>query len=216
VPLALFVAMTITVAVFALVAALLIALVGTLAFILLAVVAALVFLLPTLFFTTLVATFVFLWGLGAYYIVKWFNEKEVPGIHVGLVEGLKKDSMEMTEPDDQHQKETEALGEQRQPPEKSQQTSSAGQDKSQADSTQRSQPGSDKGQAQNGSARPKKLATPSQQQPQQQSQQQSRQQPQQGGGLDAVGKATGVEGATGGGLTKGVQGARQAVPGGVV
>ena len=84
IPLGLFVLMTITVAVFALVAALLVGLLGALLFIAFCVGLALIVLLPTLFFTTLVATFLFLWGVGAYYLVKWFNKKEIPGIHKPL------------------------------------------------------------------------------------------------------------------------------------
>ena len=76
--------MTITVAVFALVAALLLGLLGALLFIALCVGIALIFVLPTLFFTTMVATFLWLWGVGTYYIVKWFNQKEIPGIHKPL------------------------------------------------------------------------------------------------------------------------------------
>lgn len=38
----------------------------------------------TLFFTTFAAVFIWLWGLGAYYIIKWFNQKEIPGIHKPL------------------------------------------------------------------------------------------------------------------------------------
>ena len=26
--------------------------------------------------------------MGAYYIIKWFNQKEIPGIHTGFVEGI--------------------------------------------------------------------------------------------------------------------------------
>ena len=76
--------MTITVGIFAILAALLIGLLGALLFIVFCVGIALIFLLPTLFFTTLVATFLFLWGVGTYYIIKWFNEKEIPGIHKPL------------------------------------------------------------------------------------------------------------------------------------
>jgi hypothetical protein len=104
VPLGLFVIMTITVAIFAIIAALLIGLLGALVFIVFAIGFALIILLPTLFFTTAVATFLFLFGLGAYYIVKWFNEKEIPGIHTDLVGGIKKqllDNSELTEEEKQ-------------------------------------------------------------------------------------------------------------------
>ena len=40
--------------------------------------------------TTAAATFVFLWGLGAYYIIKWFNQKEIPGVHTDLAGGIQK------------------------------------------------------------------------------------------------------------------------------
>lgn len=81
--------MSITVAIFSIITALLVALLGALLFIVFAVGVALIFLLPTLFFTTMVATFIFLWGIGSYYLLKWFNEKKIPGIHTGFVEGIK-------------------------------------------------------------------------------------------------------------------------------
>ena len=85
---ALFIIMTITVVIFALVAGLLIGLIGALLFIVAAVGFALIILLPVLFFTTAAGVFFFLWGLGTYYIVKWFNEKPVPGIHSDVKGGL--------------------------------------------------------------------------------------------------------------------------------
>ena len=87
-PLALFLVMTITVILFSLIAGLLVGLVGALLFIVFTLGIALCFLLPTLFFTTFAAVFIFLWGLVGFYIVKWFNEKSIPGIHTGLKEGL--------------------------------------------------------------------------------------------------------------------------------
>jgi hypothetical protein len=39
---------------------------------------ALLVILPTVFFTTFAATFIFLWGLGGFYLLKWFNEGDVP------------------------------------------------------------------------------------------------------------------------------------------
>ncbi|MDI1491586.1 MAG: hypothetical protein OHK93_002795 [Ramalina farinacea] len=87
-PLGLFAVMTISIAVFAVLAALILALLAAVIFIVLCVGFALVFLLPTLFITTGIATFLWLWGLGTYYILKWFNEKPIPGIHVPLKEGL--------------------------------------------------------------------------------------------------------------------------------
>ena len=86
IPLALFAVMTITVFVFALLAALVIGLLGALLFTAFCVGVALLVLLPTLFITTFAAAFIWLWG--AYYLVKWFNQKEIPGIHTGFVEGI--------------------------------------------------------------------------------------------------------------------------------
>ena len=81
--------MSLTVFVFALVAALLIGVLGALLFTAFCVGIALLVLLPTLFITTFGATFVWLWGVGAYYLIKWFNQKEIPGIHTGFVDGVK-------------------------------------------------------------------------------------------------------------------------------
>jgi len=90
IPMFLFVTMTVTVAVFALVAGLLVGLLGAILFILVAVGFALAILFPTLFFTTFAAVGIWLWGMGAYYIIKWFNKKEVPGVHVPMSDDLKK------------------------------------------------------------------------------------------------------------------------------
>lgn len=87
-PLALFAVMTVGVLVFALVAGLVIAVVGAVLFTVVAVGFALIILLPVLFMTTFAAAFIWLWGLGAYYIIKKFNDKPVPGIHTGVGEGL--------------------------------------------------------------------------------------------------------------------------------
>ena len=38
--------------------------------------------------TTFAAAFIWLWGVGAYFIVKWFNQKEIPGIHKPFEEGM--------------------------------------------------------------------------------------------------------------------------------
>ena len=81
--------MTITIALFSIITALLVAVLAAVLFIVFAVGVALAFLLPTLFFTTMVATFIFLWGIGGYYILKWFNEKKIPGIHTPFVQGMK-------------------------------------------------------------------------------------------------------------------------------
>lgn len=99
-PLLLFIALTITVGVFSIVGALLVGLLGALLFIVVAVGFALIILLPTLFFTTLVATFLWLWGMGTYYILKYFNKKEIPGLHTDLpgTEGLNLDALNK-EPD---------------------------------------------------------------------------------------------------------------------
>ena len=76
--------MTITVVIFALLAGLIIGLVGAVLFIVVCVGFALIILLPTLFLTTAAATFIWLWGMGAYYIIKKFNKKEIPGIHTDI------------------------------------------------------------------------------------------------------------------------------------
>lgn len=73
VPLFLFVLFSLTVFIFALVVGLLLGLLGAVAFTLFAVGVALTIILPTVFFTTMAATFLFLWGLGGYYILKWAN-----------------------------------------------------------------------------------------------------------------------------------------------
>lgn len=80
--------MTITVVVFSLVAALVIGILGALVFTVVCVGIALLVLLPTLFITTFAASFIWLWGVGGYYILKWFNQKEIPGIHKPLAEGM--------------------------------------------------------------------------------------------------------------------------------
>lgn len=41
-----------------------------------------------LFVTTFAAAFIWLWGVGGYYILKWFNKKEIPGINAPLPEGM--------------------------------------------------------------------------------------------------------------------------------
>lgn len=73
-PLVLFITFGITVFLFALIAALLVGLVAALLFTVAMVAVALVVVLPTIFLTTFTATFVFLWGLGGYYILKWVND----------------------------------------------------------------------------------------------------------------------------------------------
>lgn len=91
-PLALFALMTLTVFIFALLAGILVGVLGALLFIVAAVGFALIILLPVLFFTTGAAVFIWLWGMGAYFIVKWFNQKEIPGVHTDLAGGLSKAS----------------------------------------------------------------------------------------------------------------------------
>lgn len=77
-PLFLFVLFSLTVFVFALVVALLVGLLVAVGFTVFAVVLALLVLFPVTFFTTLAASFLFLWGLGGYYIFKWFNRGDKP------------------------------------------------------------------------------------------------------------------------------------------
>jgi hypothetical protein len=67
VPLFLFVLFSLTVFIFALVVGLLVG-----------VLAAVVFTLFMVFFTTMGATFLFLWGLGGYYALKWANGESEP------------------------------------------------------------------------------------------------------------------------------------------
>jgi len=72
-PLVLFIIFTITTFVFSLIAALLIGLVAALLFVVFMLLVALFVVLPTVFLTTLAATFVFLWGLGGFYVISWLN-----------------------------------------------------------------------------------------------------------------------------------------------
>ncbi|MCJ1392539.1 hypothetical protein MMC18_005407 [Xylographa bjoerkii] len=88
IPIALFVVMTIGVFVFALVAALVIGVLGALLFTAFCVGVALLVLLPVLFITTFAGAFIWLWGVGTYYILKWFNQKDIPGIHSGALDGI--------------------------------------------------------------------------------------------------------------------------------
>lgn len=80
--------MTIGVLVFSLVAALVIGVLGALVFTVFCVGFALLILLPILFITTFAGAFIWLWGVGAYYIVKWFNKKDIPGIHSKLSDSM--------------------------------------------------------------------------------------------------------------------------------
>lgn len=47
-----------------------------------------VYILERLHFAVGVAIFFWLWGWATYSILKYFNEKPIPGIHTGLKEGL--------------------------------------------------------------------------------------------------------------------------------
>jgi len=80
-----FIVFSITVFVFSLVAALLIAVLVALLFTVFCIGVALLIVLPTVFITTMGATFLFLWGLGGYYILKWFNSTSPakPGKAIG-------------------------------------------------------------------------------------------------------------------------------------
>ena len=80
--------MTISVVIVAILAGLIIGLLGAVLFIVTAVGFALIILLPTLFIAASIATFIWLWGMGAYYIVKKFNKKEIPGIHTDFKDGV--------------------------------------------------------------------------------------------------------------------------------
>ncbi|KAF1957357.1 hypothetical protein CC80DRAFT_443514 [Byssothecium circinans] len=78
IPLLLFLTFSVTVFLFSLMAALLIGLVAALLFTVFMVGIALIVVLPTVFLTTFGATFVFLWGLGGYYLLKWINDGKFP------------------------------------------------------------------------------------------------------------------------------------------
>lgn len=80
--------MTIGVLVFSLVAALVIGVLGALVFTVFCVGFALLILLPTLFITTFAGAFIWLWGVGGYYILKWFNKKDIPGINSNLGDSM--------------------------------------------------------------------------------------------------------------------------------
>jgi energy-coupling factor transporter transmembrane protein EcfT len=85
IPLLMFIVFSITVFVFSLVAAIIIAVLIALLFTVFCVGVALLIVLPTVFATTMGATFLFLWGLGGYYILKWFNSTSParPGEAIG-------------------------------------------------------------------------------------------------------------------------------------
>lgn len=91
-PIAIFVIFTITVAIVALLVAIVVALLAAVLFIVVMAGFALAILFPILLFTTFVAVAVWFWCWGAYYLLKWFNQEEIPGIHTGLREGLMRGS----------------------------------------------------------------------------------------------------------------------------
>jgi len=74
IPLGLFILFTIAVFIFALVVALIVALLGAVLFTVFCVGVALMIVLPTILFTTFAATFLFLWGLGGYHLLRWANK----------------------------------------------------------------------------------------------------------------------------------------------
>jgi hypothetical protein len=84
-PLFLFVVFTMTVFIVSLLAALIIALIAALLFTVFMLLVALFVVLPTIFMTTMAATFIFVWGLGGYYLIKWFNEGKTPAEAGGAV-----------------------------------------------------------------------------------------------------------------------------------
>jgi hypothetical protein len=71
VPILLFIAFSISIFVFSLITALLASILAAVFFTLFMVGVALLFLVPTLFLTTFTASFLFLWGLGGFYILRW-------------------------------------------------------------------------------------------------------------------------------------------------
>ncbi|KAF2841504.1 hypothetical protein M501DRAFT_990011 [Patellaria atrata CBS 101060] len=92
-PIFLFLVFTITVFVFSLLTSLLVALLAALLFTAAMVLVALFVVLPTVFMTTMAATFVFLWGLGGYYLLKWLNKDELGGAPEGGAIGDKLNSL---------------------------------------------------------------------------------------------------------------------------
>ena len=68
-----FILFSLTVAVFALIFGLVLGLLAAVVFILFCVGTALALVFPLVFFTTMAACFILLWGLGGYYLLKWLN-----------------------------------------------------------------------------------------------------------------------------------------------
>ncbi|OAG05676.1 uncharacterized protein CC84DRAFT_1164146 [Paraphaeosphaeria sporulosa] len=75
IPLVLFTFFILSVFVFSLITALLASILAAVFFTLFMVGVALLFLVPTLFLTTFTASFVFLWGLGGWFVLKWFTQE---------------------------------------------------------------------------------------------------------------------------------------------
>ncbi|KAF9734128.1 hypothetical protein PMIN01_08471 [Paraphaeosphaeria minitans] len=74
VPILLFTLFTLSIFVFSLVTALLASILAAVFFTFFMVSVALLFLVPTLFLATFTASFLFLWGLAGWYVVKWFTQ----------------------------------------------------------------------------------------------------------------------------------------------
>ena len=71
---------------------------------------ALLILLPFVFFTTFAASFLWVWGVGGYYLLKWLNKKEIPGIHVPFSSGSLGSLNEYTRGEQEHEAETNEVG----------------------------------------------------------------------------------------------------------
>ncbi|KAI1623140.1 hypothetical protein EDD37DRAFT_666916 [Exophiala viscosa] len=78
-PLILFACMSISVFVFSLLSGILVGVIGALLFVAGTLGFALLFLLPTLFFSTSAAVFIWLWAMGGYVVFKWFSQKDGSG-----------------------------------------------------------------------------------------------------------------------------------------
>lgn len=76
IPLLIFLTFTVATFIFSLVVGLLIGLLGALLFTAFAVGIALFFVVPTLFVTTMAATFMFVWGVVGFYLLRWINSGE--------------------------------------------------------------------------------------------------------------------------------------------
>jgi hypothetical protein len=87
IPLGLFILFSITVFIVALVVALIVALLGAVLFTVFCVGVALCIVLPTILFTTFAAVFLFLWGLGGYYLLRWANGDSKEGENGEASEG---------------------------------------------------------------------------------------------------------------------------------